>query len=460
MDGRRAAPPRYPGDPGLVPPQYCFDDVRQYTATLEECTAEMRRAKAAGTANEPRKVMTFVGVDMLLTAAPSGMNDFVRIFIKNGANVNVSDEEGWRPLHHAAQFGHVRALELLLGAEKIDVDAPSSKGWRPIHTAASAEIAGHLLRHGAKVSASRPGYLSPLHHAAFHGKPDVVKLLLEHGASITERCSPTAAFRDFHQQFGGTALHFSAVSLCSFKTLLANMPPKVADIHFPDASNASSTQTRRVATATALLDHGAEVNVRTTGVTYSEELQREIPCWSLTPLHLAVMSGDAALVTLFCQRGAEVDAETLNPRLRTPLQLAAECGHTECVYALVAAGASVNKLNRMESGCEVSALTYAVMKNNHGAIRALLEHGAEVSEVVCRILDASADKLQSLPLCIDDKTRALVLRHLSGRSKLQHVCSLPGCEARRLIDYDDKKLKVCPCGTGAYYCCKEHQLAE
>jgi len=460
MDGRPSTePPRYPGDPGLNPPVYSITDVETLAACLVECEAVMKRELESGI-GKPIAMLNCVGVDWLLWAAASDLTSIVRTFIQHGADVNIKDEEGWRPLHHSSHFGHLSTMELLLSADKIDVDAPSNKGWRPIDKAANATVAELLLRHGAKVSASLPGYLSALHHAAFQGKPDVVKLFLERGASVAERCSPTAAFRDYHQLFGGTPLHFAAISLTGFKNLIANVGPKVMDIHYPEVADAPNAQALRVAAATALLDHGADVNGRTDGVTYSEEVQREISSWLLTPLHLAAMAGDAALVTLFCQRGAEVDADTINPRIRTPLLLAAEGGHTECVYALIAAGASVHKLNRMESGCEASALTYAVMCNSHGAIRALLENGAEVSEVVQLMLDAPPDKLQLLPLIIDDKTRALVLRHLTGRSKLQHVCSLPGCEARRTIGYDEKKLKVCPCRTGVYYCCKEHQAQD
>lgn len=113
------------------------------------------------------------------------------------------------------------------------------------------------------------------------------------------------------------------------------------------------------------------------------------------------------------------------------------------------------------TGRGITPLMYAVMNNRHGAVRALLEHGANVA-VVQRILDIPVETMSTMipQYPIDDKTRALLQRHLSGRSKVEHVCSLPECEARRLISYDEKKLKVCPCGTGTYYCCVEHQRLD
>ncbi len=49
------------------------------------------------------------------------------VFLQHGANANVADEEGWRPLHHAAHYNSLRVMALLLAAPGVDVDAASNK---------------------------------------------------------------------------------------------------------------------------------------------------------------------------------------------------------------------------------------------------------------------------------------------------------------------------------------------
>lgn len=65
--------------------------------------------------------------------------------------------------------------------------------------------------------------------------------------------------------------------------------------------------------------------------------------WDRTPLALAAQHGHAECVKILLDYGAEVDAEDIEND--TPLSLEAENGHTECVALLLAAGAKVNGCN-------------------------------------------------------------------------------------------------------------------
>ena len=55
-----------------------------------------------------------------MLAAKKGNEDIVKTLIKSGANVNLSDNEGWTPLIAAAYKGHTSIVKLLLasGANK------------------------------------------------------------------------------------------------------------------------------------------------------------------------------------------------------------------------------------------------------------------------------------------------------------------------------------------------------
>jgi hypothetical protein len=49
---------------------------------------------------------------------------------------------------------------------------------------------------------------------------------------------------------------------------------------------------------------------------------------------------------------------------------------------------------------------------------------------------------------------------MKGTLQLQNVCALPQCTARRQVDFDEKKLRPCPCRSGTYYCSVEHQRLD
>jgi ankyrin repeat protein len=88
-----------------------------------------------------------------------------------------------------------------------------------------------------------------------------------------------------------------------------------------------------------------------------------------TPLHLAALKGDAAMVALLIKKGAAVNAT--NDDGAGPLSLAAAYGSPEVVELLVGAGADVNARNLRRT----TPLIEAVQGRNTEAIRVLLLTG-------------------------------------------------------------------------------------
>jgi ankyrin repeat protein len=353
-----------------------------------------------------------------------------------GADVNVCDEERWRPLHHAAHTSSLRVMALLLAARGVDVNASSNKRWRPIDVCSSADAARMLLDAGAVQSSAAPGSLSALHHAVYQARPDVVEVLLARGASVTETFSPEAGEISFMCGFGGTALHLAARSLGCTLNLRQAMGENF-DLLAPQVAHASEAATRRAAVCEALLHAGADINALTRP-TAEEELHN----FRMTPLMVASRMGDAAVIRALLRAGAHVDAvEALTSC--SALHFAAQEGHADAIYALVAGGADVNKGVRSASQNvhTASPLWFAVMYNHHGVVRALLELGAESSQVALALSRPPA----LLPRVVDDATRALVARYRRGAVAPSRACALPDCEARRRASYDDKKLMMCPC---------------
>ena len=122
----------------------------------------------------------------------------ISLLVDGGAEVNVADEEGYLPLHRAAQHGTPAVVQALLNAGA-EVDAWAKgygvdAGWdyTPLHEAVgenrNLEVAATLLRAGANVHARGEAGRTPLHRAAANNPdPAVVRLLLDAGGEVNAR---------------------------------------------------------------------------------------------------------------------------------------------------------------------------------------------------------------------------------------------------------------------------------
>jgi len=97
-----------------------------------------------------------------------------------------------------------------------------------------------------------------------------------------------------------------------------------------------------------------------------------------TPLYLACRGNHLAVVHLLLgELGGFARVDHSNYAGATPLLAAAGCGHTECVKALLEAGASVDHAD--DQGW--TALFAAVLQGHEDVAELLLEHGADVNQV-------------------------------------------------------------------------------
>lgn len=92
-----------------------------------------------------------------------------------------------------------------------------------------------------------------------------------------------------------------------------------------------------------------------------------------TPLFWAAYAGRAAVVEMLLSNGSQADINTPHASQRTPLMVAASCGHEDVVRQLLDAGADVDSVNN--SG--MTALALAVKGRNAGTAAMLLAAGAD-----------------------------------------------------------------------------------
>ena len=161
-----------------------------------------------------------VGTSAIHEAAQAGWDDIVEILIEAGANPLSKDRNGKSPLYYAARNGCEEVISVLLGVNKMEgndyelalaffeaIEAGRTnvvvcllgivecKTVTKTSTTLISIRAGHLnivetiLGGGATFSSPdySPSDQIPLHLAVRHGRADMAKLLLDHGADIQTR---------------------------------------------------------------------------------------------------------------------------------------------------------------------------------------------------------------------------------------------------------------------------------
>jgi ankyrin repeat protein/mono/diheme cytochrome c family protein len=306
------------GDGGLqMPPTGVLsdDEIGLLRAWIDQ-GAEFRTDIVA----EAPRVPVDPKVRALINAVRSGnRGEIERQIADSPEAINGKDEGGSTPLHHAAGYGPLANLELLL-KKGADVNAKNRRGSTPLHWAIHDE---------AKV-----------------------RLLLSKGAQINAR-----------QTQGRTPLFLAAMladSVPSMRLLLAGG----ADPNLASANGQTPLMMAargNVEGVKLLIEKGAEVNAKDGA--------------GETALMAACTSGNADAVQLLIERGADVKVKS--KRNETALGFAATAGVQESVELLLAKGAEVNVRNfRGYSPLMFAASSDAMPA---GIIRLLLDKGADAS---------------------------------------------------------------------------------
>jgi len=353
----------------------------------------------------------------LMLAAKRGDVESVRDLIVRGADVNTKNNKGHSSLNYAAEKGHTGVVRLLLD-NGADINARSNKGSTALMLAVEGnhvDTTKLLIERGADIRLKRWG-CNLLEMAAGMGRPEIIRLLAEHGADVNEVTDENGmtplmwAARDGRlesvktlvslgadvtmERDGWSALDFArrfdrddvigyfskevelsqtdmntAMILACRKgdsALALNLIDRGADINTSIRYTPLMFAVRSgdIGFTTALLDRGADMNIRYFG--------------DYSALDFAIANGDVDIAMLLLNRGAEVNKELDGESdiSETTLMLAAGMGLEDVVKKMIEMGAEVNGGNDFGWG----ALRCAVHSGSVETARVLLENGADVTD--------------------------------------------------------------------------------
>ena len=282
---------------------------------------------------------------LLMIAVDRGCEKIVRMLVDEGASLEC-ECNGYTALHIAAQNGDIELVKYFLSLG-CDVDG---EGYAtPLLLAAEyghKEIVDLLIGNGANVNSVDPESCSPLYYASLNGHIGIIKTLIDKGADV-----------NIQNKHGlGTAI-------------------------------LSAIYKGQIEAAKLLLDAGADIYL-------SHK-------FSIDPLYAAIRSGKPEMVELVLSYDPDLDAvydngvscmksaiwsengeilrmivEAKGLDLDTEFWKAVEKGRGDWVEQYIAAGADVNSIHKVTGD---TPLIFSMGLENGGAMRALLEAGADVN---------------------------------------------------------------------------------
>lgn len=126
------------------------------------------------------------GSEVLRATRHGDVNQLQRIFARQPEAREATGHMGRRPLHVAVESEQLDLARFLLESGA-DVNGTRGGGDTPLFWAPNAEIAETLIRAGASLHAKDLAGREPIHWAAQFARPDVIRLLLDHGCDVNVR---------------------------------------------------------------------------------------------------------------------------------------------------------------------------------------------------------------------------------------------------------------------------------
>ena len=332
--------------------------------------------------------------------AQSGDTTAVTECLDLGVPVDLTDEDGWSPVHHAVAHGQVEVIRLLMdrGCRMVPVKSriPPSSDYAGVHNSRKCDIFDaarsgdtaklkEYLELGVPVDTTDEDGRTPLHCAAGEGQVDAVKLLIDKGCCIdpvdhngwTPSMYATMQGQDKVERLlklaklvrdsrGSTLLHEAAADgqlefiemLLSVggRKLMTVVAGKVGTLLHQAAGHGHKD------VVTLLLKEGCPIDIR----------DRD----GLTSLHFAAEYGHVVIIEMLVYHGLDVNVE--DNEGSTPLHSAAALGQLESVLTLLQLGGR-KSLTKIDKRNNATPLHHAVAGGHKDVVTLLLREGCPVT---------------------------------------------------------------------------------
>ncbi len=218
----------------------------------------------------------FDGTTALMEAAMNGHTEAVKFLLAAGADTNAKNASGDTALALARKYGNPHVAKLLRGANAqhsktenstpCTMAVPESPPKSLIYAArmGDAQEVACLLNAGVHADAADRHGNTALMDAAFHGRTNIAKLLLDAGANVNAKYKSDPKSEDFKLNDGFTALMNAAMQghVETVKLLLA----AGADVHAKTHNNTTTLMLAahggNLEIAKLLLDAGVDIHAR------------------------------------------------------------------------------------------------------------------------------------------------------------------------------------------------------
>jgi ankyrin repeat protein len=255
-------------------------------AESERCQELGRRFQAA------KPQITAIEVSLTLFSAADGNCIALAIeLLDYGASIDARDRLGARPLSHAARFGHLEMVDLLL-ARGAPIDARNLAGATALYFAAEGgrtSVALRLIERGADVKLTGRSGISPVAAAAYAGNDEIVEALLANGAD--ERMPDETGKPPIVYAAAGARLDIVKRLLARSIDVNARYPNGLTLLMWASGPDEAVPEAEAIKVVTYLLDAGAHIDDR-------DDRGR-------TALMIAAEGGHAEIANLLLERGAD-----------------------------------------------------------------------------------------------------------------------------------------------------------